>query len=240
MIEVRLLDLDHLAYTACWSLMQRLVEAKHQGDWPEILFLVEHEPVLTLGRRGKENDVLAPLDELTAKGIALHRVERGGLVTYHGPGQLVAYPVFNLKKLRLGVSQMVWSLEEAAIGACAELGVAAGRQKGHPGVWSNGRKLASLGLAVRHGITFHGLALNNNPDLSHFSLINPCGLGTGIITSLAEILGAPVAPRRLRLLLATHLSRVLGLEMMPWTLGEAYKALEEHDGSSAQAGLAPA
>jgi len=240
MIEVRLLDLDHMAYAACWSLMQRLVEAKYRGDWPEILFLLEHEPVLTLGRRGSEADVLTPLPELAAKGIGLHHVERGGLVTYHGPGQLVVYPVFNLKKLRLGVSQMVCSLEEAAIGVCTELGLEACRQKGHPGVWSNGRKLASLGLAVRHGITFHGLALNNNPDLSHFALINPCGLGTGIITSLAEMLGAPVDPRRLRALFVSHLSRVLGLTMIPWTLDEAYQALEQHDHSSAQAGLAPA
>lgn len=240
MIETRVLDIGRQPYENCLNLMRALVEAKYQGDWPEVLIVVEHEPVFTLGRRGTEDDVLAPKPELAARGITMHKIERGGLVTYHGPGQVVAYPIFNLKKMRLGISQLVRSLEEVVISACQDFGVAAGRQEGHPGVWANGFKLASIGLAVRHGITFHGIALNNNPDLSHFALINPCGLEAQVVTSLEKMRGAAVEPDQLRASLLRHFSRVLDLRLIPWTLDQALATLEEHGGISAQTGLAEA
>lgn len=221
MFATRLLDLDHLAYTEALALMRGLVEHKKGGDRPEILMLLEHEPVLTMGRRSQDSEILVSEACLEEQGVSVHRIERGGLITYHGPGQLVAYTIFDLKRMRLGVSELVSGLEGAVIDTLADLDIQADRIEDFRGVWIGKEKIASIGIAVRRGITFHGLALNYDPDLAHFELISPCGLEGVKMTSISKISRAPINPNRLRRLLSGHLAKIFNLELQPWSLEQA-------------------
>jgi lipoate-protein ligase B len=170
-----------------------LLEARATGAIPDTLLLLEHPPVITLGRRGSRDDVLVSEAELTARGIAVHETNRGGLVTYHGPGQLVAYPITDIRTLTGGdVVRYVWGLEESVIRALADLGIVAGRDPRHHGVWVGPAKLAAVGVAISRGVTMHGIALNLQPDLGHFGLIHPCGILDRGVTSAAALLGRPV------------------------------------------------
>ena len=223
MKQAFLLDIPHLDYLPCLDLMRALAEARRKDACPDVVILVEHEPCITLGRRGGPQDLMLPEARLQKQGLAVHQVERGGLATCHGPGQLVVYPVCRLPAL--GAPQLAHSLEDAFIAVLRELGVEAGRREGFPGVWAAGRKTASLGLASSHGVSIHGLALNNGIDLGLFDLINPCGLGPGSITSLERLRGSPADESRLRELAALHLGRALGVAWRPWTLGQAREFL---------------
>jgi len=221
MFETRFLDIDHLAYTQALSLMRGLVELKKSSVQPEILMLLEHEPVLTMGRRSQESEILATRECLKDQGISVHRIERGGLITYHGPGQLVAYPIFDLKRMRLGVSELVNGLETAIIHTLADFDIQADRIEGLRGVWVSREKIASIGIAVRRGITFHGLALNYDPDFSHFDMINPCGLEGVKMTSISKITATQTSPVLLRQSLAKHISQLFNLDLHPWSLEQA-------------------
>ncbi len=221
MFETRFLDIDHLAYTQALSLMRGLVELKKSSVQPEILMLLEHEPVLTMGRRSQESEILATRECLKDQGISVHRIERGGLITYHGPGQLVAYPIFDLKRMRLGVSELVNGLETAIIHTLADFDIQADRIEGLRGVWVSREKIASIGIAVRRGITFHGLALNYDPDFSHFDMINPCGLEGVKMTSISKITATQTSPVLLRQSLAKHISKLFNLDLHPWSLEQA-------------------
>jgi len=219
--------------------MLGLVEAKRSGGLTrEVLMLVEHEPVITLGRRAGQGDILAPDHVLDKLGVKVRRVERGGLATYHGPGQNVAYPVFNLAGFKMGVAEMVGLLEEVMIGLLADFSLQAGRRAGQRGVWIGAAKIGSIGLAVRGGITFHGLALNRDPDLHYFDLINPCGL-TGVrMTAMSQELGGPVDADQVRDRLKVHFSRLFDLDLIPWTLSQAHEAVKTYGRTSAQARVA--
>ncbi len=221
MFETRFLDIDHLAYTQALSLMRGLVELKKSSVQPEILMLLEHEPVLTMGRRSQESEILATRECLKDQGISVHRIERGGLITYHGPGQLVAYPIFDLKRMRLGVSELVNGLETAIIHTLADFDIQADRIEGLRGVWVSREKIASIGIAVRRGITYHGLALNYDPDFSHFDMINPCGLEGVKMTSISKITATQTSPVLLRQSLAKHISQLFNLDLHPWSLEQA-------------------
>ena len=221
MFATRFLDIDHLAYTQALALMRGLVELKKDGDPSQILILLEHEPVLTMGRRSQDSEILATRECLKEQGISVHRIERGGLITYHGPGQLVAYPIFDLKQMRLGVSELVSGLEAAVINTLADFSIRAGRIEGLRGVWVGREKIASVGIAVRRGISFHGLALNYDPDFSHFEMINPCGLEGVKMTSISKVTATPTDPVLLRQALAGHLSQLFNLELHPWSLEQA-------------------
>lgn len=207
--------------------MRTLVDSRRSASWPEVLMLVEHDPVLTLGRRSQDEDLLVSAASLREAGITVHRIERGGLVTYHGPGQLVAYPVFHLRRLGVGVATFVRNLEEVILSTLAEFGITGRREMGHPGAWVGTRKIASIGLAVRRGVAFHGLALNYDPDMSHFDLINPCGLNASTMTSMRLELGRPIDPAALRRSLAAHFARIFGLDLIPWTLDRLRVRLDE-------------
>ncbi len=233
MIAARVLNLPSLGYTQALTLMRGLARARQGDRVGEVLILLEHPPVITLGRRAGEGELLLPERELVRRGVEVHRVDRGGLATCHGPGQLVLYPVVSLPVLGLGVVEFVRVLEEAVIGCLARLGLEAGRRQGYPGVWVGGKKVAALGLSVRRGVTNHGLSLNNGVDLGLFDLINPCGLGRGRVTSLARLLGRPVEERRLRRLLSGELARLLGLELEPWDPDRAWEMVEEHASAGA-------
>jgi len=168
------LDLGLVPYHQAWGLQQELVACKRaQEDFPEVLLLLEHPPVLTQGRFARPEHLLADAARLKELGLELVRCERGGQVTYHGPGQLIAYPILNLKRLGLGIREVVRRLETVVIRTLAGYRVPAERRAGYPGVWVGEEKIASLGLAIQQDISFHGLALNYGACLDPFGLINP-------------------------------------------------------------------
>lgn len=166
-------------YEPVWQAMQQFTDAR-QADTVDELWLVEHDPVYTLGQAGKREHILNPGQ------IPVVPVDRGGQVTYHGPGQLVAYPLFDIRRMGIGVRDMVCRIEQSIIDVCADYGIKAERQQGAPGVYVNDAKIAALGLRVRHGRSFHGLAFNVDMDVSPFSGINPCGYAGMAVTQLSD------------------------------------------------------
>ena len=183
--------LGRMAYREAWNLQHELAAARADGRISDKLLLLEHPSVLTLGRRADEQHILATPDELARRGIDVIRVERGGEVTWHGPGQLVAYPILRLADRGLLLRPLVRALEAAMVETCAAFGVAADRLDGHPGCWCDAetpgrRKIGALGIRVERGVTYHGIALNVDPDLSAFELIDPCGMPGVESTSIAR------------------------------------------------------
>ena len=188
--------LGRRAYREIWALQKDLAGARATGAIGDRLLLVEHDSVLTLGRHADESHVRATAAELARRGIELIRVERGGEVTYHGPGQLVAYPIIALSRRGLLVRPLVRALEAAMVETCTAFGVSAARRDGHPGSWidpdgPDPRKIGALGIRVERGVSYHGIALNVDPDLADFGLIDPCGLPDTISTSIAREAGWP-------------------------------------------------
>lgn len=186
--------LGRVPYREAWELQRRLAAARADGTIGDRLLLLEHPAVLTLGKHADEAHVLASTDELARRGIEVLRVERGGEVTYHGPGQLVAYPILALSRRGLLVRPLVRALEAAMVATCAAAGIVASRREGHPGCWSDPdgaapRKIGALGLRVERGVSFHGIALNVDPDLDDFELIDPCGMPGVTSTSIAREAG---------------------------------------------------
>jgi lipoyl(octanoyl) transferase len=191
--------LGRIAYRDAWALQKRLVDARVTGAIPDALLLLEHDAVLTLGRNAEAGHVLATPRELRERAIEVINVERGGEVTYHGPGQLVAYPILRLGDRGILIKPLVRALEEAMIETSAALGVTTVRREGHPGCWvmEDGRpprKVGALGIRVERGVSYHGIALNIDPDLRDFELIDPCGMPGLVSTSIAEELGRTAEP----------------------------------------------
>jgi lipoyl(octanoyl) transferase len=216
--------LGRVPYRAAWQLQKELAAARADEVIGDRLLLVEHPAVLTLGRGADEGHVLASPEELGARGIEVLRVERGGEVTYHGPGQLVAYPILALSRRGLLVRPLVRALEAAMIATCAAYGVQAARRDGHPGCWCDPdgvapRKIGALGLRVERGVSYHGIALNIAPDLADFDLIDPCGMPGVASTSVAREAGNPGEPpstaavERAGWLFATALAAALDAEL---------------------------
>ena len=193
--------LGRIDYRTAWRLQHDLVERRATGEIGDQLLLLEHPSVLTLGRQASPEHVLASSAELDRSGIELIRVERGGEVTFHGPGQLVAYPIVALAQRGLLLRPFVRALERAMADTAAAYGVAAGPRAGFPGCWcaaesQRPRKLGALGLRVERGVTYHGIALNVTTDLDHFGLIDPCGLAGIEVTSIAREARWPPAEGR--------------------------------------------
>lgn len=179
-------------YETGLALQAELVAARKAGEIPDTLVLLQHPPVITLGvkvRQSREH-VLASDAELRDKGVALFEAGRGGDVTYHGPGQLVGYPILDLKPDRMDAHRYVRDLEEALIGVCADFGVHAARKPGLTGVWAGDEKVAAIGVRLSRWVTSHGFALNVTTDMSAFGLIVPCGIADHGVTSLAQLLGS--------------------------------------------------
>jgi lipoyl(octanoyl) transferase len=186
--------LGRIAYRDAWAFQRALATARQADRIPDQLLLLEHPPVITLGRNATQAHVIAPAPLLAERGIEVIRVERGGEVTYHGPGQLVAYPLVGLAGHRLGVRAFVEALEGAMADACAAASVSAGPRAGHPGCWCDPagplpRKIGALGIRVSRGVSLHGIALNVATDLADFGLIDPCGMPGLTTTSIARELG---------------------------------------------------
>jgi lipoyl(octanoyl) transferase len=198
-------DLGRQPYEPVWRAMQRFTDAR-DGDTLDELWLVEHDPVFTLGQAGRPEHVLAPGD------IPVVHVDRGGQVTYHGPGQIVAYPLLDLRRMKLGVREYVHRIEQAVIDTLLEWNIVGTRREGAPGVYVAGAKVAALGIRVRQGRSFHGLAFNIAMDLEPFARINPCGYAGLQVTSMLD-LGGPSGPDAVKPVLLDELARQFGLAL---------------------------
>jgi lipoate-protein ligase B len=208
-----------MGYGEAWALQRALVAARQAGHIGDAVLFVEHPPVITIGRSGRAANILTPREFLGARGVEVFEIERGGDVTYHGPGQLVGYPIIDLRALDEDVVRYVRLLETALIRSLEEFGIAGSRVRGYPGVWVDDAKIAAIGVAVKRRVTMHGFALNVAPDLDDFALINPCGLGKPV-TSMARELGRAVSVREVQPVVARALGGVFEMELRPASVDE--------------------
>jgi lipoate-protein ligase B len=181
-----------MPYKRCWDLQLALHSAVAAGVHPSTLLLLEHEPVITMGKHGNSSNVYLSEQQLVAKGVSLFSIERGGDATYHGPGQLVGYPILKLKQLSITVSDYLRRLEDSLIALLASYSLQTRREEGYTGVWHDRGKVAAIGIAVKRWTTFHGFALNVTTELEYFDLINPCGLSRPV-TSILELTGVELS-----------------------------------------------
>jgi lipoate-protein ligase B len=196
--------LGRMPYAEAWAMQKALLAPIADGEHPETLLLVEHEPVITLGRKAG-----AAANVRDAGEFPVFTVERGGDATYHGPGQLVGYPLFKLREGEQDLHRYLRNMEEVLIRALADFGLAGGRSEGLTGVWVQDRKVASLGVAVRRWVTYHGFALNVAPNMAHLGRLNPCGLSGDTYASMASLLGRSVAVEDVARQVVAHLPSVL-------------------------------
>ncbi len=196
-------DLGRTTYEPVWRDMQRFTDAR-DANTPDEIWFTEHEPVFTLGVNAAREHLLAPGD------IPVVQIDRGGQVTYHGPGQLMIYPLIDIRRARIGVRELVTALEQSVVDLAAEVGIEAASRADAPGVYVHGAKLASVGLRIRRGASFHGMAFNVDMDLEPFSRINPCGFENLEVTDLQR-LGVAFTLDEARQRLQPHLERHLGL-----------------------------
>jgi lipoyl(octanoyl) transferase len=210
-------DLGLIPYAEAYALQKRIVAARKLGAIEDVILFCEHPHVITQGRNGKREHLLASENVLRQKGVEFFETSRGGDVTYHGPGQIVAYPILNLAAIRRDVVWYVRQLEEAMIRTTAEFGIAAGREAGKTGIWvgegESSEKLGAIGVHISRWVTSHGLAYNVATDLRNFELIVPCGIADRKATSLEKLLQRGVALNEARTKLAKHLGEVFGLEL---------------------------
>ena len=181
-----IIDLGLMDYGKAWGLQHDFWSRRVEGEWPDLLLFLEHPHVITLGRRGNRSHLLVSPDVLEAMKIPVFHVERGGDVTYHGPGQMIVYPILDLKENGYHLIRYVDQLEEVIIQTLKDFDIEGTRDLSNRGVWVNGEKIASLGVAIKRWVSFHGVALNYKTDLKYFELINPCGLKGKKMTSMTE------------------------------------------------------
>lgn len=201
-------------YEPAWRLQHRLARARREGAVPDLLLLLEHPPVYTVGRGGRESEILLDGDARRRLGVEVHHIDRGGRVTYHGPGQLVGYGIVDLRHLPGGVHRYLRSMEAGLIAALARLGIEARRQEGLTGVWAGEEKIAAIGIRVTRGVTMHGFALNVHPDLSFFAGIIPCGIRDRGVTSIRRLLGQAPGLDAVARIVAEELARALGRRLV--------------------------
>jgi lipoyl(octanoyl) transferase len=247
---IQYLYLGRVEYAEALALQQEMVELRHQGRVENVLLLLEHPPVLTLGRNARRSNILATDEMLARKGVTVHEINRGGDVTYHGPGQLIGYPIFDLRSLtnasgaRLGPVDYVRRMEEALIRLCAGYGVLTGRVPGRTGVWTTAqpgreKKIGAIGVHVSRGITSHGFALNVTTDLRDFQWIVPCGIADREVTSLEIEMPRPEAVPSLTQA-ADAAARCFGqVFAQPVLAVESLDALRASAAARPEAGVAP-
>lgn len=206
-------NLGRINYAEALNLQRELVALRQRESLPEILLLVEHNHVITFGRGGREVNLLSDPDSLRKAGVEVFYIERGGDVTYHGPGQLVAYPIFDLNYWKKDMHLFLRNLEEVIIQTLKEYDLQAERVKGLTGVWVGGKKIAAIGVAVKKWISLHGFALNVNTDLSYFRFILPCGIVDKPVTSMQQLLGEQVEMENLIEIVPEKFSEVFKLRI---------------------------
>jgi len=215
-----IIELGMMEYGAAWELQRRIVAARKVGAVPDVLLLCEHPHVITLGRSGKLANLRAPDHVLRQMGVSFFETDRGGDITYHGPGQIVGYPILNLAEIRRDVGWYVRSLEEAMIRATAEFGIDSRRVPGRTGVWidvpaesaAEEKKLAAIGVHLSRWVTSHGFAYNVSTDLRYFDLIVPCGIADKRATSLEKLLGRGVDMKEISSKIAAHLGELFSID----------------------------
>ena len=206
-VELGLID-----YQQAYALQTRLAALCREQPETGYFLALEHPSVFTLGKRGGKEHLGVSTEFLNQQGIDLVHIERGGDITYHAPGQLIIYPIFSLRQKRISVSEYVFLLEEVMLRSATDAGVSACRDERNHGIWVGDRKMGSIGIAIRHGVTFHGLALNVNTELEPFTWINPCGLTDTRMTSLAKEKGTPLELETVKTQLKKHLATLLDLK----------------------------
>jgi lipoate-protein ligase B len=209
-MEIRIRDIGLVGYARAHQMQLQCVEQQLGGvDEREHILITEHPPVYTLGKSGNLTSLIKSEEEIADAGIEIVRTERGGDITYHGPGQLVVYPIVNLRRRGLSVAGFIHILEELMVNTAADFGVSGVRDGRNRGVWVGDNKIGSVGIRVRHGVSFHGLAINVNLSLTPFSWIRPCGLfGVGV-TSIEKELGRPVSLEKVRESMRKHIALLL-------------------------------
>src|SRR6195256_3849436 len=224
-------DLGLIPYAEAYALQKRIVAARKLGAIEDVLLLCEHPHVITQGRNGKREHLLASEHVLQQKGVEFHATDRGGDITYHGPGQILGSPILNLGAIRRDVVWYVRMLEEAMIQATAELGVAAKRVEGKTGIWAGyenaEEKLAAIGVHISRWVTSHGFAYNVSTDLRYFDLIVPCGIADRKATSLEKLLGRSVKQEEIAPRIAEHFGEVFGLELKATSRTELLEELQQ-------------
>ncbi len=188
MLDLLVVDLGRSNYKKTWDLQKLLHRLRVEKDIHDTLLIVEHDPVITIGKSGKESNIKMPEERLKEQGIDYYRIERGGDVTYHGPGQLVGYLIFNIRNGLTGIRPFIGCIEEAIIATLAEFGINSYRHPKMIGVWTDRGKMCSIGIAVKRWVSFHGFALNVNTDLKDFELIIPCGIPDVTMVSMQSLL----------------------------------------------------
>ncbi len=221
------LDLYQIDYEAVWQLQEKIVDLRIDGSiLHDVILLLEHPPVFTMGRRGGQENLLVSEAFLREKNVSVHHVERGGDITYHGPGQLVVYPIAKLSSLGLGVLAFVEKIEEVMIRSASECGINATRKAINRGVWVGNKKLGSIGIAVRRGVTFHGMALNVMTNLTPFSWITPCGLKNVEVTSMENETTSALSIPQIKESVLKHWQTVFDIELKPMALSDVSDLLE--------------
>jgi lipoyl(octanoyl) transferase len=209
---LKLIVLDGLTlYEEAHTLQRGMVSSRVADEIPDTLILLQHPAVITLGQNASDSDITVKPRVLAKNNIAVHRVERGGQVTYHGPGQIVGYTIVDLLALKIGVEEFINRLEETMILACKEMKVEAYRKKGAPGVYTYRGKVGAIGVRVTRGVTFHGFSINVNPDLEHYKFIKPCGMSYADITSIEAITGSAPPLAEARRILTDCFAKVFGM-----------------------------
>ncbi len=215
-----ILDLGLVDYQKAWDLQHQLWSRRVEEALPDLLLILEHPDVITLGRRGNRSHLIASSEVLEAMRIPIFHVERGGDVTYHGPGQMVVYPILNLKEYGYRVVRYVGQLEEVVLRVLRDFGIEGRRNRLNRGVWADEKKIASVGVAIKRRVSLHGIALNYETDLKYFDLINACGLEGKKVTSMAEILGTGISRARLLERIIFHFEQIFEREWEEKSLEE--------------------
>ena len=229
--ELWVVSAGRVPYAEALVLQREIATARISGDIPhDVLLLVEHPPVVTLGRSAKTRNMLCTPALLASRGVDFHEVERGGDVTFHGPGQLVGYPIVDLKRHKQDLHWYLRQVEESLIAGLDDLGISAERHAGLTGVWTQGRKIASIGVHARDWVTWHGFALNVTTDLSYFDLIVPCGIDGVVMTSVERELGVAPDPGQVERTVAAAFAEVFRLNPISASLDA--RGTREGDGGA--------
>jgi len=207
------IELGRTEYKSTWDLQKKLVNLRANGKLPDCLIMTEHEPVLTMGRGTSKSNLLSAPEELQKLNIELYKIERGGDITFHGPGQIVAYPIIDLSARGRDLHKYLRDLEQVVIDTLKEFDITAATKKGLTGVWVQNHKLAAIGVAVSRWVSYHGLALNVNTDLEYFKHINPCGITRFPVGSISSILGKQVNFDEVSKILTENFANYFGYEM---------------------------
>ncbi len=208
-------DLGRRGFLETWELQRRLVERRQRSEIPDVLLFVEHPPTYTLGRSGKKEHLLVTEEELSSLDAQFVETDRGGDITFHGPGQVVGYPILDLRRWSMDVHAYLRGLEEVVILTLGMFGIEAGREPGYTGVWHSRGKLAAIGVRVSRWVTSHGFALNVTTDLDYFRRIVPCGIAGRDVSSMAGILDSPISPNPVREELSNRFGSVFTRVMKP-------------------------